>query len=342
MTPDGTAKILDFGLAKTSDGSIALPNVTTMTGAPRQWRAWSSAHGRTVTGTGAGAASRSPHGPLVARCGALRDGDAEQAVQRRNATTDPVRVVQKPAPSAIGAPQDLERIIGRCLAKDPAERYQSAATLVRDLDACATRMQNAERGFRALVARAKRPRVAVPALLAFAAAVALGGWALHASSMRRWAREEALPRARVLADQGSYVEAYQLAAAAEHYIPTDPTLRDLWPDLSRGFSMTRRRTVQTRSGSPTPISTRRGKHWGRHRFGIIACRSDPSGSVSRRRGICRSKSQRRPPPVAPRFSPKAARWLIWCVCRRSRSTRNTVASAVSAHGSPSTSSIGTK
>ena len=83
-------------------------------------------------------------------------------------------------------------------------------------------MQKAERGFRALLARAKRPRVAVPALLAFAAAVGLGGWALHAASMRRWAREEALPRARVLADQGSYVEAYQLAAAAEHYIPTDP------------------------------------------------------------------------------------------------------------------------
>ena len=98
-------------------------------------------------------------------------------------------------------------------------------------------MEKAGRGFRALAAAARRPRVAVPALLALAAAVGLAGWALHASSMRRWAREEALPRARALADQGSYVEAYQLAAAAEQYIPTDPALRDLWPDLSRGFSV---------------------------------------------------------------------------------------------------------
>ena len=55
--------------------------------------------------------------------------------------------------------------------------------------------------------------------------------------MRRWAREEAVPRARALADQGNYLEAYALAAAAEEYIPSDPALRDLWPDLSRSFSV---------------------------------------------------------------------------------------------------------
>ena len=48
-------------------------------------------------------------------------------------------IVQKPAPAATGATRQLQRIVGRCLAKDPAERYQSAAELVCDLDTCATR-----------------------------------------------------------------------------------------------------------------------------------------------------------------------------------------------------------
>jgi hypothetical protein len=52
--------------------------------------------------------------------------------------------------------------------------------------------------------------------------------------VRRWACEE-ICYAHALADQGSYVEAYQLAASAEHYILTDSTLRS--HDPSRGFSV---------------------------------------------------------------------------------------------------------
>ena len=100
-----------------------------------------------VTRTGAGAARRSAHGPLVAGCGALRDGDAVQAVQRRDGTTDVSEDLQKPAPAARGASKDLQRIVGRCLAKDPAERYQSAAELARDFDRCAARWKRPSADF---------------------------------------------------------------------------------------------------------------------------------------------------------------------------------------------------
>ena len=238
ITSDGSVKILDFGLAKSSDGSIALPNVTTMTAQPATMAG-------TIVGTWPYMSPEQAQGLSVDRRTDLWSLGVvlyEMVTQRRpfsGATAQQIvfEIVQKPAPAATGAPQALQRIVALCLAKDPAERYQSAAEVVRDLDTCAAAMQKAERGFRALVATARRRRIAVPALFALAAALGLAGWALQASSMRRWAREEAVPRARALADQGNYVEAYEMAAAAEPYIPTDPTLRDLWPDLSRGFSV---------------------------------------------------------------------------------------------------------
>jgi serine/threonine protein kinase len=63
----------------------------------------------------------------------------EMVTQRRpfnGATAQQIvfEIVQKPAPAASSAPQGLQRIVGHCLAKDPAQRYQSAAEVVRDLD----------------------------------------------------------------------------------------------------------------------------------------------------------------------------------------------------------------
>ena len=60
------------------------------------------------------------------------------------------------APSKLrdGVPKDLERVVLRCLAKEPAERYESATDLARDLAACATAdawtQDRAEQWWRAL------------------------------------------------------------------------------------------------------------------------------------------------------------------------------------------------
>src|SRR5205823_413146 len=53
----------------------------------------------------------------------------------------------------------------------------------------------------------------------------------------RSARQEAVPRAHALADHGEYAAAYRLALEAERYIPRDPALRDLWPDVTRTLSV---------------------------------------------------------------------------------------------------------
>jgi serine/threonine-protein kinase len=50
------------------------------------------------------------------------------------AARDPV---EPPSRHRPGVPPDLERIIVRCLAKSPSDRYPDAEALERDLAACA-------------------------------------------------------------------------------------------------------------------------------------------------------------------------------------------------------------
>jgi serine/threonine protein kinase len=159
ITPDGTVKLLDFGLAKSSDGSIALLNMTTMTAEPATMAG-------TILGTWPYMSPEQAQGLPVDRrtdlwsLGVVLYEMVTQCRPFNGATAQQIlfEIVQKPAPAPTGASPDLQRIVGRCLAKDPAERYQSAAELVRDLDTWATAMQKAERGFRALAAAARRPR----------------------------------------------------------------------------------------------------------------------------------------------------------------------------------------
>ena len=107
ITPDGTAKILDFGLAKSSDGSIALPNVTTMTGAPATMAGM-------VVGTWPYMSPEQAQGLSVDRrtdlwsLGVVLYGMVSLNRPFNGATPKQIlfEIVQKPAPAAIGASQD--------------------------------------------------------------------------------------------------------------------------------------------------------------------------------------------------------------------------------------------
>ena len=73
----------------------------------------------------------------------------------------------------------------------------------------------------------RRPRFAVPLVLALVAATGtIAALAVQLQEFRA-ARLEMLPRIEALAEQGDYVKAFELALEVEKTLPDDPVLRDL-------------------------------------------------------------------------------------------------------------------
>lgn len=84
----------------------------------------------------------------------------------------------------------------------------------------------------------ERPLIAVPFLITVLVLASLGIWWLHYSFRVSWARNQALPEIAQLIDHERIDDAYALAVKAQRYIPHDPMLEKLWPDISWSDSIT--------------------------------------------------------------------------------------------------------
>lgn len=131
-------------------------------------------------------------------------------------------------------PDEIERIVLRCLRKNSTERYNSVVEIEQELSRCATLLAEPSSGInqRLLFRRARRPAVAVPLLLTLLGLAGLTAWRVHFNSRMNWARTEALPRIAQLSEQNKNAEAYALAVQAERYIPHDPLLVKYWDQIS--------------------------------------------------------------------------------------------------------------
>ena len=144
------------------------------------------------------------------------------------------RVAQKMRPEV---PRDVERLLGRCLEKDREARYASGVELLADLRAIESHLFGAEGTSRSFWQMIRNPRIAVPGIVALIALCMAGVLLYQRSSKVRWAREQALPEIERLATEEKYVAAFKLAQQAERYIPRDPALLKLWPQVSRTISI---------------------------------------------------------------------------------------------------------
>jgi eukaryotic-like serine/threonine-protein kinase len=158
---------------------------------------------------------------------------------QRQFTVDTIVAVGREEPKSLrefvkDVPDDLERIIRRCLRKHREERYASMPEIERELEDCRALASGPVSGInlRVLFRQSKRPRVAIPVLLILLALGSLSAWWVQRRSRARWARDQALPQIAQLIEQEKLGEAYALAVQAERYIPDDHMLGKFWPAIS--------------------------------------------------------------------------------------------------------------
>lgn len=136
---------------------------------------------------------------------------------------------------------DLDWIVMKALEKDRTRRYETAHELALDIQRH-MRHEPIIAGspgtiyFLQKFWRRHRAGIVTAAVITVLLVGSVVGVLAYLRSLRvRWARQEALPMIIKLAEQKDYLAAFFLAKKTEEYIPNDPMLVNLWPEISRTY-----------------------------------------------------------------------------------------------------------
>jgi serine/threonine-protein kinase len=165
VQPDGTVKILDFGLAKLLGATVLTKTGTTLGTAaymsPEQIQAAETDHRTDIWALGAMiyemVSGRRPF-----------SGEYEQALSYAivNETPEPLTAVR------TGVPVEFDRVVLKALAKDPAERYQRMDELIVDLRALMKTLDGNKSSRVRSQSETKRRRISTPSVIPWAIALA--------------------------------------------------------------------------------------------------------------------------------------------------------------------------
>ncbi|MCP4709920.1 MAG: protein kinase, partial [Planctomycetes bacterium] len=229
ITPEGKVKVLDFGLAKAVRGEALDQHTTiTMPGrvigtpaymSPEQARGNPADHRSDIWSFG-GILFEMLTGKIPFQ------GETISDTMANILTVDPDLDA---LPAEI--PKEVRDIISKCLAKNPDQRYQSAADLCQSLRDNYITLTASPVDFKTLLRLIRRPRVAVPIIIVLLALGAIVGWRIDRNNKIDWARKQ-IPEIKRLAEQEDYEAALALALQVEHYIPEDPLLAEIWLSFS--------------------------------------------------------------------------------------------------------------
>jgi eukaryotic-like serine/threonine-protein kinase len=254
---DGRPKILDFGLAKLGGGAVpAAASAEASPDAPTLLREATTTREGTLLGTVAYMSPEQAQGkPVDPRSDVFSFGIVlyEMTTGRRpfggdNAVSTLTSILRDaPVPVAKlqpAAPPPLDRIVRRCLEKDPGARYADASAVCADLRSLYGDLVSdpARAGLRPKAGRGVWIATASAAAIAL---VAAGIFWYRYHERQRWLRDVALPQLTSTVDRIQGLEegreswdAFLLARKIDAVAPGDPLVEQLRPKFSREISIT--------------------------------------------------------------------------------------------------------